>query len=49
MYLLCATILVLKTLGYKIAWFWYILAVCEMFDAGYKKVKLLNNKNDRRI
>lgn len=27
---LLATILVLKTLGYKIAWYWYILAITEL-------------------
>jgi hypothetical protein len=27
--ILFATILVLKTLGYKIAWYWYLLALTE--------------------
>ena len=28
--ILFATILILKTLGYKIAWYWYLLALIEL-------------------
>lgn len=30
MYLLFAVILVLKCLGYKIAWYWYLIALAEV-------------------
>ena len=29
MYLLFAVILILKVLGYKVAWYWYLIALAE--------------------
>lgn len=40
MYLLFALILYLKTKGIAVAWYWYVLAFCEVFDASNKNIKI---------
>ena len=49
--ILLSTILILKTLGYKIAWYWYILALTEFCNLKIRNFNLIKierkYKNER--
>ena len=46
MYLLFALILYLKAQGIKIAWYWYLLALCEACDSANKTITLKRKKSE---